>query len=400
MENKSLTSCRGFRVAAVRAGIKRSGKYDLGIVVADEMCTAAATFTTNKVVAPCVVSNRLKIRGGKAQAIFVNAGNANTCTGPRGEKDVERICSQVAKHFKISPNAVLVCSTGIIGEYLPMEKVRAGIDQAAGSVADTAENGADLAKAIMTTDTCEKTAYREIAIDSQTVKLAGIAKGAGMIAPNMATMLAFFTTDADISSNMLKRAFKHAVAWSFNHVTIDNHMSTSDSAIILASGKAGNKRITKVDDNYQIFAQALIEVCDDLARQMAADGEGATCAVTVRVKSAASVRDARRAVRAMVDSPLVRTAFNGADPNWGRVVSAVGYSGAKFDVNSMLCTIAGTAVFRKGRPCNFDAAKLSEKMKAKYWEVVVELAQGDFEDYCYTCDISKEYVAINADYHT
>ena len=398
MPNQTLTAPLGFRVAAVKAGIKTSGNLDLGLIVADVPCSAAGTFTTNKIVAPAVITCRKHLRSGKAQAIFVNAGNANTCAG--GEGTVETICRDLAQQISAQPHDVLVCSTGIIGQPLPIKKVRQGIKNAAANLSRGAGAGHDLARAIMTTDTKPKVAYQKIKLGAKTVHLAGTAKGSGMIAPNMATMLAFITTDADISSPLLRRALKDAIDITFNKVTIDNHMSTSDSAIVLASGMAQNKRINTSDADYRRFAQALWQICDDLARQMAADGEGATCAVTVQLTGAATHADAYRALRAIVDSPLVRCAFNGGDPNWGRIVSAVGYSGAKFHPDKITCKIAGTTVFANGCPRKFDAAKLSRKMKAKQWDVLVDLAAGPHRDFCYTCDLSRQYVTINADYHS
>jgi len=400
MSKAFLTKPKGFRVAAVKAGIKPSGKLDLGLIVADQSCTAAATFTKNKIVAPAVVIDREKIKSGRAQAVFVNAGNANTCTGKRGERDVHTICREVGNSLDIHADDVLVCSTGIIGRFLPMDKVRKGIKNAAHSLSRTAQADRNLAQAILTTDLCMKTAYQKITLGNKTARIAGIAKGSGMIAPNMATMLAFLTTDVNISTACLRRALKNQVELSFNKVSVDNHMSTSDTVIILASGQAQNRRITKLDTYYQKFEKALGLLCDNLARQIAADGEGATCMVTVRVRGAASSSDAYAAVRKIVESPLVRCAFNGADPNWGRIVSAVGYSGAKFNPHKLSCKIAGVMVFHAGKPCRFNAQALSRKMKAKQWEVLVDLGVGRSEDFCYTCDLSRAYVRINADYHT
>ena len=400
MANTTITGPAGFRVAAVAAGIKQSGDLDLGLVVADEPCSAAAMFTSNKVVGPSVTVSREHVRSGQAQAIYVNAGNANTCTGRRGQRDVESICGQVGSLLGVASDDVLVCSTGVIGHFLPMDKVRRGIGQAAEALSRSSRAGLDFSRAIMTTDTRVKRAQCQVRLDGKQVTLAGVVKGSGMIAPNMATMLAFMTTDADISSAMLRRALKHAVIASFNKVSVDNHVSTSDTAIVLASGRAGNRRISQGGRAYDGFAQGLAAVCDDLARQMAADGEGARCAVTVRVAGAASRRDARQAVRAIVDSPLVRCAFHGADPNWGRIVSAVGYSGARVNLEKLSCRIAGSSVFRNGRPSRFNAVALSKKMMGKQWTVVVDLGAGRFEDFCYTCNMSGDYVRINADYHT
>jgi glutamate N-acetyltransferase / amino-acid N-acetyltransferase len=400
MGKSFLTKPKGFRVAAVKAGIKSSGKLDLGLIVADRPCTVAATFTKNKIVAPAVLIDREKIQSGRAQAVFVNAGNANTCTGKRGVRDVHTIGREVGKCLDIDSDAVLVCSTGIIGEFLPMDKVRKGIKKAADSLSQTAKADQELAQAILTTDTCMKTALQHIQIGNQPARIAGIAKGSGMIAPNMATMLAFLTTDVNISPALLRRVLNRQVDLSFNKVSVDNHMSTSDTVLILASGLAQNSRITKADSNYRKFDKALGLVCDDLARQIAADGEGATCMVTVRVRGAANSQEATAAVRKIVESPLVRCAFNGADPNWGRIVSAVGYSGAKFNADKLSCKIADIPVFRSGKPYRFNAQALSRKMKAKQWDVVVDLGVGCYEDFCYTCDLSRGYVRINADYHT
>ncbi len=400
MANTTITAPEGFKVAVVKAGIKESGNLDLGLIVADKPVRTAAVFTTNKVVAPAIVVNRDHLRNGKAQAVYVNAGNANTCTGKRGMRDVERICREVAVAVAVASENVMVCSTGIIGHYLPMEKVRAGIQNASGSLSRTVKSGCDFAQAIMTTDLKIKMSYQEISIGGRRIKIAGAAKGSGMIAPNMATMLAFITTDAAVGGKQLNKALKDVVSQTFNKVSIDNHQSTSDTAIVMASGYAENRPINMYDRDYQIFCQGLWQVCDDLARQMAADGEGATRSMKLCVTGAATVREAHKAVRALSDSPLVRTAFHGADPNWGRIISAIGNSGANFDPEKLSCKIVDTFVYRRGMPAKFNAVVLSKKMKAKYWEVHVDLGVGQQDDFCYTCDLTRGYIAINADYHT
>ena len=252
----------------------------------------------------------------------------------------------------------------------------------------------------MTTDTRSKSAYRRILMDGKEVKVAGIVKGAGMIDPNMATMLCFITTDVSIRRPLLRSALQQAVAVTFNKVSIDKHQSTSDTALVLASGLADNRLFSQADGDYERFSQALWEVCDDLARQMASDGEGARCAVTAKVIGAATKADARRGVRAIVDSPLVRTAFHGADPNWGRIISAVGFSGAQFDPDKLSCKIAGTCVYDRGKRSAYDPDALSKKMKGRQWTLEVNLGCGRQSDFCYTCDLSKAYVTINAEYHT
>ncbi|MBI9017859.1 MAG: bifunctional glutamate N-acetyltransferase/amino-acid acetyltransferase ArgJ [Phycisphaerae bacterium] len=400
MANKTITSPRGFRVAAVKAGIKASGNLDLGLIIADKPCNTAGVFTTNKICSATIDVCRSHVSNGKIQAVFVNAGNANAATGQQGLEDAQTICTQIASKLNIKSSDVMVNSTGIIGHFMPMDKVAAGIDKAFDVINNSETNGLEFSQAIMTTDLTQKLAFKQIKLDGKVVKVAGTAKGSGMIAPNMATMLGFVTTDADIKPAMLKKALREVASMTFNKVSVDNHQSTNDSLIVMASGMAGNNEIAAEDENYQIFKKALWQVCDDLARQIAADGEGATCAVTVRVNSAATAKDATKAVRAIVDSPLVRTAFNGADPNWGRIVSAVGYSGAKFDLSKLTCKIAGKVVYRNGQPVKFDPATLSAKMKHPAWLVEVDLGAGQASDFCYTCDLSKGYVTINADYHT
>ena len=348
----NITGPLGFRVGAVKAGIKASGNLDLGLIVADVGRCCAGTFTRNKIVSPTVVISRGHVQQGAIRAVFVNAGNANACTGKRGERDVLAICKQVAKHLAIQPEEVVVCSTGIIGEFMPMDKVRCGIDNAIDGLSSSVKAGASLSRAIMTTDTKPKLATREIKLGGKVVRIAGIAKGSGMIAPNMATMLAFITTDAAISKKLLSRALSEVTERTFNKVSVDNHSSTNDSAIVLASGLAGNKIISKLSspDN-KVFLRELRNVCDDLARQMAADGEGSTCAVTVRVSGGKNDKEARAAVRAIVDSPLVRTAFNGADPNWGRILAAVGRAPVNsLDISQVNIILNGVAIVTAGEP--------------------------------------------------
>ena len=397
----SLTDPAGFRVAAVRAGIKASGNPDLAVIVADATATAAGCFTQNKVIAAPVIVSREHLANHRARAIVVNAGNANACTGKHGLRDAQSTCTHIAELLGCDPADVLVCSTGIIGHYLPMDRLCDGLTAAHKKLSNAHARGAAFARAIMTTDTKAKQAGVRCRIGGKTVTIAAAAKGVGMIAPNMATMLAFITTDAAISAARLQRALSEVVAVTFNKVTVDNHTSTNDTALILASGAAGNVPIKKITSaGYQRFVKALWTVCDDLAQQMAADGEGATKMVTLRLKGAKSNSDATLALRAIADSPLVRTAFHGADPNWGRIISAVGYSGAAFDPDKTSCRIAGVTVFSKGRPTAFDPKALSKTMKQKQWDVLVDLHNGSGEDFCYTCDLTRDYITINADYHT
>jgi glutamate N-acetyltransferase/amino-acid N-acetyltransferase len=294
----------------------------------------------------------------------------------------------------------LVASTGIIGEQLPMKNVIAGIKKAADGLSDSKSGGMNFTRAIMTTDTKPKTACRRIEIGGRKVTIAGTVKGAGMIGPNMATTLCFITTDVVIIKPLLAKAIKSAIGESLNKLTVDGYQSTNDTAIILASGLAGNKPITSQNASYKKFASAMIDLCQDLAKQMALDAEGATRMFKVVVKGAATVVDATRAARAVANYDLVKCAVNGGDPNWGRIICAVGSSGVKLNPNKMSCKLDGLTVFKNGAPTNFDRKKASKIVSQVEHTVTVDLGVGKHSDFCYGCDLSKGYVTINADYHT
>ena len=404
MADLHLLSPRGFIASGVRAGIKSSGNPDVGLLVCDTLASAAAVFTTNKVIAAPVKVGREHVAGGRLRAVVVNAGNANACTGPRGERDARRMCTLSADALGCEPNQVLPSSTGIIGHHLPMEKVQWGIQEASQSLGNSAEHALLFADAILTTDLKRKSAAVEFRIGRQSVRVAGVCKGSGMIGPGMslpekhATMLAYITTDAKIPASVLRRLVGQAADGSFNAVTVDDHMSTNDTALVMASGASG----VKIDSSRSLasFAAALSEVCQSLAYQIAADGEGATKVVKIVVKSAASDHAARKIARAIANSPLVKCAMHGNDPNWGRIVSAAGLAGVPFDPDRSALSLQGTVVFRNGQPVAFDADKLSAALRAP--DVLAELTcrLGDGESTCWTCDLSKEYVTINADYHT
>jgi len=295
---------------------------------------------------------------------------------------------------------VLVASTGIIGEHLPMRKINAGIEKAAAKLSDSPEGGLDFAKAIMTTDTKTKQAVRVLEISGRKVTIAGTVKGAGMIAPNMATTLCFITTDAAISKPLLAGALKAAIGDSLNRLTVDAHQSTNDTAIILASGIAGNRPIVSKCPRYKKFAKALGELCDDLARQMALDAEGATRMFKVVVKGAATKADAAKACRAVADYPLVKCAVHGGDPNWGRIICAVGSVGVKLNPDKLSCKIGQITVFKNGKPAKFDPGRAGKVISQPEHTITVDLGAGKASDFCYGCDLSAEYVRINADYHT
>ena len=396
-----VVSAAGFRAAGVGAAIKYEGRNDVALVVADEPCVAAAVFTTNAVAAAPVLYDRKVIAGGVAQAILANSGCANACTGKAGLEDAKAAAKATAAELGISAKHVLVASTGVIGRRLPMERLVAGMKSAAAGLGRTAAHGLAAEKAVMTTDTKPKEACAVVMIDGKRVTVGGMSKGSGMIEPNMATMLGFITTDAAISGAMLKRALGLAIAKSFNRLVVDGDESTNDSVFVMASGKAGNAEITRGGAAFEAFRAALEAVCISLAKQMATDGEGATKFVTVTVRGARNEKDAARAARAVAKSPLAKTSWFGRDPNWGRVLAAVGYSGAAVCDTKAEVFYDKVWAYRKGKIA--DAAqlkKLADVMKKDAFEVVVDLHLGKGESSVYTCDFSLDYVHINADYTT
>jgi len=399
--NNTITAAKGFLAAGIHSGVKKSGKPDLGMIACPTGAGAAAVFTTNKIVAASVTVSKTHIKSPSINAVIVNSGNANACTGTRGINNAVKMCRDTAKTLDIpDPHRVLVASTGIIGEHLPIKKITAGISKAAAKLSDSPAAGLDFAKAIMTTDTKPKQAARRIQISAAEVTIAGAVKGAGMIAPNMATTLLFVTTDASISKPLLAKAFKAAVEESLNRLTVDGHQSTNDTGIILASGLAANRTITSQCPRYKKFAATLTELCQDLARQMALDAEGATRMFKVVVKRAASRADAARAARAVANYPLVKCAVNGGDPNWGRIICAVGSAGVKLNPDRLSCRLDNLTVFKNGRPQKFDHKKASRIVSQTSHTITIDLNAGNASDFCYGCDLSKQYVAINAEYHT
>lgn len=399
--------------ASVHCGVKKSGNNDLGLLVCPTGAKAAAVFTTNKIVSAAVTVCKQHVRSTSISAMVVNSGNANACTGEKGIENAIAMCRKTAEMLKIDNRQskaypeqsrgvenVLVASTGIIGEHLPMGKISAGIEKAAARLSDSAKAGLDFAEAIMTTDTRAKQAACVLDISGCEVTIAGTVKGAGMIAPNMATTLCFITTDAAISKPLLHSVLKAAICNSLNRLTVDAHQSTNDMAIILASGLAGNRPIVSRSRQYQKFAKALAELCDDLARQMALDAEGATRMFRVVVKGAATKSDAAKACRAIADYPLVKCAVHGGDPNWGRIICAVGSVGVKLNPEKLSCKLGPITVFKNGRPAKFDHGKASKVISQKEHTITVDLGAGKASDFCYGCDLSAEYVRINAEYHT
>ena len=396
-----VVSAKGFSAAGAAGAIKYEGRDDVALIMADSPCEAAAVFTTNKVAAAPVLYDRKVVKGGVVQAILANSGCANACTGESGLADANLSALVTAGELGVNPKHVLVASTGVIGRRLPMERLLEGMRKAKAALGRTQEHALSAAKAIMTTDTRPKQACVTAKIGSKKITVGGMAKGSGMIEPNMATMLGFITTDCAISSSMLRRALKIAIAKSFNRLVVDGDESTNDSVFLLASGKALNEKITRGGEDFEIFRKALEAVCISLARQMAADGEGATKFVTVTVKGAKSEKDAARAARAVAKSPLAKTSWFGKDPNWGRVLAAVGYSGAYVDDMKTEVFYDGVWAFRRGETADEkQLSKLAKVLEKDAFEVIVDLHLGKGESSVYTCDFSVEYVHINADYTT
>ncbi|HOQ05567.1 MAG TPA: bifunctional glutamate N-acetyltransferase/amino-acid acetyltransferase ArgJ [Anaerohalosphaeraceae bacterium] len=400
MANKTITAPKGFLAAGLHCGIKASGRPDLALLYCPAGAAAAAVFTTNKIVSAAVTVCREHARSARTFAAVINSGNANACTGQKGIADAEKMCQTSAEHLHIHPEQVLIASTGIIGHPLPIQTVCEGIRKAADRLGNGVGAGMNFARAILTTDTKVKNAVRTVNLNGKTVTLAGTVKGAGMIGPNMATTLCILTTDAAIRKPLLQKALRTAVDQSLNRLTVDGHQSTNDTAMILASGLAGNRMIQKQDGAYRRFETALTELCLDLARQMALDAEGATRMFTVVIEGAASAAEARQAARAVANYDLVKCAVHGADPNWGRIICAVGSSGVRLNPEKLTCKIGQITVFRNGQPARFDPKKVSRIIAQKEHTITVYLGAGIYSDFCMGCDLSREYITINADYHT
>jgi len=411
MANNTITAPKGFLAAGLHCGIKKSGKSDLAMIVCPTGAKVAAVFTTNKITSAAVQVSKEHIKSRNISAVVVNSGNANCCTGQLGIKNAIKMCAEVAslvarrsssesRVASHEPRNVLVASTGIIGKQLPIKKVTSGISKAAAKLSASASAGLDFAKAIMTTDTKPKQAIRQVEISGRKVTIAGAVKGAGMIAPNMATTLCFITTDVAMKKSLLSRALKTAISNSLNKLTVDGHQSTNDTVIILASGLAGNRPVVSQCPRYKKFAKTLTELCDDLAKQMALDAEGATRIFKVIVKGAATKADAAKAARAIADYPLVKCAVHGGDPNWGRIICAVGSVGIKLNPNKLSCRLGDITVFKNCKPAKFDVSKASKIISQIEHTITVDLGAGKQSDFCYGCDLSRDYVAINADYHT
>ncbi len=414
-----VVAAQGFQTAGVYCGIKRK-RNDLALIVSGVDAAAAGVFTTNVVKAPCVTSNQTHLQDGLARAVVVNSGNANACNGEQGWTDAVAMVQHAADALGVPHRRVLSASTGVIGHALPMEKIVAGIQNASGKL--HGGDSDDAAQAILTTDTFSKQVAVEFTLDGRTARLGAIAKGSGMIAPNMATMLCFITTDAAIEQPVLQEMLRRVCFYTFNSITVDGDMSTNDMTLALANGLAGNALIDNLESaDAREFEKALYSVCLHLSKEIARDGEGATKLVEVTVQNVAApenlvaayaaqgrelgpedrARFPRTVAKTIANSNLVKTALFGNDPNWGRILAAAGRAGITFDPDRVEIALAGTTVYRDGLPTDFNGYAVSEAMKAKEVQILVDLHQPKGETATvWTCDFSYDYVKINAEYHT
>ena len=394
-----MNTIKGFRFSTVEAAIKKAGRKDLALIFSEVPATAVAVFTTSTVKAAPVLVSQKHITSGSAQVLVVNSGNANACTGEPGMAAARETVHLVAKGLGISDTAVQVCSTGVIGVQMPMDRVRAAFPAViTGLSSGTLE---DVALAIMTTDTFPKLAAKTEQVGGIRYTVAGIAKGAGMIMPNMATMLSFIITDAAVEPGFLDSSFRQAVDRSFNAITVDGDTSTNDTCLLMANGMAGNPRITGGSPEGNSFESALNDVLLSLAKQIVKDGEGATKFVEIRVSGAKNDADAKRAALAIANSSLVKTAFFGQDANWGRIFAAVGYSGAEVDQSLLSLHFDDVCMARNGIYAGDDAEERGTAvLKQKEFTVTVDLGIGNSTATVYTSDLTHEYVSINADYRS
>ena len=396
-----VTSPLGFLAGAARAAIRESppDKLDLGLLYSLEPCTAAALFTVNSVrAAPILVSER-HLAGGRARAVIVNSGCANASTGERGLADAGEMARLAAEKLSLGPQEAVVASTGVIGWFLPMDRIRSAL----AGLRPTREGGLDFARAIMTTDTAPKSVAASLSYDGRRYLMGGCAKGSGMIHPQVATMLVFLTTDAPVQADFLRESLRLAADASFNMMTIDGDTSPNDTVLALANGAASGPADEAIGPGHRaapLFQAALTQVCTHLARELARDGEGASKLIEVRVEGAADEADARRVARAVAGSLLVKTAVHGCDPNWGRVLTAAGYSGARVREDTCCLYLQGVRVFAGGLPEPFDEAALRQALAAGEVTIRVDLGLGSGAATAWGCDLTRDYVRINAEYTT
>ncbi len=402
LKDGTITSTPGFQAAGITAGIKESGKKDISFVWSEEPAVAAVALTQNKFRAAPVDLCAGFVANETHRGIIINSGNANACTGEEGAANALEMCEIIAKKMNVDTESIFVASTGVIGKQLPMDIIRKGLDKAPESL--SREGGNEAAEAIMTTDLVSKQIAVYLEIDGEIVTIAGMAKGSGMIHPNMATMIAVLTTDANISKEMLQKAFSASVNTSYNMISVDGDTSTNDSAFIFANGKANNPIIEASGDAYIKFKRALDVVNQALAKIIARDGEGATKLLEVRVEHARSLSDAQSVAKSVITSSLVKTAIFGEDANWGRIICAVGNSTAEYDVAKVQVFVESNGesvqIVADGSGAEFDAEKLDGLLKNENITIFIDLMNGGSTATAWGCDLSYDYIKINADYRT
>ena len=400
-----VCAAQGFRAAGLHVGVKTHNvnKKDVALIVSDSDCAAAAVFTTNVVKAAPIHVTKAHLANGRARAVVANSGNANACA-PMGEENAKRMCAAAAKAIGCGAEDVLVCSTGVIGQTLRVNVIEEGMEELAGLLERSGAGSDAAAHAIMTTDTVKKEAAVETTVGGKTVRIGGIAKGSGMIHPNMGTMLCFITTDCAISPEMIREALVDTAHVSFNRISVDGDTSTNDTCLVLANGLAGNETITGEGEDYAAFLEALKALCVRLARMMAKDGEGARHLITCTVAGAKDEESAQTIAKSVISSTLTKAAIFGCDANWGRVLCAMGYSGEEFDPDKVDVAFASAAgeipVCRQGRGLDFDEDLAKRILTEDEVEIRVRMGEGDAACTCWGCDITYDYIKINGDYRT
>ena len=400
-----VCAAQGFRAAGLHVGVKTHNvnKKDVALIVSDSDCAAAAVFTTNVVKAAPIHVTKAHLANGRARAVVANSGNANACA-PMGEENAERMCAAAAKAIGCGAEDVLVCSTGVIGQTLRVNVIEEGMEELASLLERSGAASDAAAHAIMTTDTVKKEAAVETTVGGKTVRIGGIAKGSGMIHPNMGTMLCFITTDCAISPEMIREALVDTAHVSFNRISVDGDTSTNDTCLVLANGLAGNETITGEGEDYAAFLEALKALCVRLARMMAKDGEGARHLITCTVAGAKDEESAQTIAKSVISSTLTKAAIFGCDANWGRVLCAMGYSGEEFDPDKVDVAFASAAgeilVCRQGRGLDFDEDLAKRILTEDEVEIRVRMGEGDAACTCWGCDITYDYIKINGDYRT
>lgn len=394
IEGGGVTAPSGYRAAGIQTGVKESGAKDLALVYSTRPASAAAVYTTNKVQGAPIAIDREHLADGKARAVILNSGNANVCNGHVGLDHARRMCARTASELGLQTEEVLVCSTGLIGVPLPIAQIEAGIPRLVAALSE--EGGGDAAEAILTTDTVPKSCAVEVELESGRAVVGAMAKGAAMIAPNMATMLSVVTTDAAVSSGPLQELLSQAIQRTFNCITVDGDMSTSDTVILMANGAA--EELSERDS--EGLYEGIECVCRQMAQAIARDAEGSSKLITIAVRGAATEAEARQVGIAVANSSLVKTAAFGNDPNWGRILCAMGYAGVDFDPARVRVALCGTDIYGNGAGLAYDASKLSAAMQAEEMAIDIDLAMGSAAAEIFTCDLTYEYVRLNAEYTT